>query len=196
MSYGINAPQGLVPVGHINGSSWNGQTQAFVLPAAYNANLFIGTPVMANPDGTGTVILWAAGNPVLGVVAGVRYQLPGDLESQSKAYWPANTVVATGTTAYVDVIIDQSVVYSIQLTGAGLAQTGIFSNALIENIGNGNTSNGNATCSLGAPVAGNAAYPCKVIGIDGVPGNQFGVPYNNALVVINNSVFSAGTAGI
>lgn len=213
MSNGVNAPAGFLPTGHINGSTFNGQTATFYIQNGFAANIFTNAPVNLTRlnVGTPTEGLYVTphpgtAGPVLGVVAGIYYLTPQGLNSPGQLYWPAGTVIPAGTVAVAQVIVDPTVTYNVQSgNSAGVATpansvnyTSIGQNYLF-NFGNatqGNLQTGQSNAYLDIPNAtagGDATYPFKVIGLGPDAGNQFGVPYNNATVVINSSYFSPGT---
>ena len=215
MSNGVNAPAGFLPTGHINGSTFNGQTATFYILNGYANNIFTNAPVQLTRlnAGTPTEGLYVTphpGNntPVLGVVSGIYYLTPQGLNSPGQLYWPAGTVIPTGTVAVAQVIVDPTVTYDVQSGNPAPAATPVAQSVNYTSIGqnygfqfpaagpNGNLQTGQSNASLNIPginVGGDASFPFKVIGLSPNAGNKFGVPYNNATVVINSSYFSPGT---
>lgn len=211
MSYGINAPQGLVPRRYFNNAPWNNATEVFeILPGA--GAIYAGDPVFLQADGTiiqatNIVAPFAGPTQLLGVFAGCQYQIPNALASTgtivNSPYWPGPTTIAPNTTVKAYVITDPSVVFDIQTTAAGgLASTAVGSTATYA-IGAGSTATGQSTTSLNALVAPGSAgnfMPLIVIGLTPVPNNRWSVggnfEYNNVEVMLNATIFKYGTAGV
>lgn len=110
-----NAPRGLIPYRHFDGSYFNGSGNIYSVPANYAVNLFIGDPVdiiSASNDGSGipAVKLGIVGAPIQGVIIGVADG--GDpvtaLTRDMPIYHPASTL------QYVFVCDDPTVLYMIQ----------------------------------------------------------------------------------
>ncbi len=195
VSYGTNAPFGLQPRMHINGSVWNGQTQTFLIQNAYGTSLFTGDPVTLS-GGYLIIATAGSGNPVAGVFQGCLYTTAGSVITFAP-YWPASTSTLSSAGAQAYVCIDQTVLYDVQLNAVALVQTDIGANAnLVANAGS--TISGQSGWALDDPATGNATYQTKVIALVPRPGNTFGTTYNNAYVMINNDLLNAstGTAGV
>jgi len=114
----VDAPFGLRPVRHLNGMSWNGQTERCFIHASYAAALYVGDAVALQTetdyqDTTGmhlSIVKATAADtyPILGVITSFE-PLPGSLD---KPYNPASTQ------RYANVCIDPGVIYQIQDNGA------------------------------------------------------------------------------
>lgn len=215
MSYGENGPIGFSPTGKYSQSTSNGQTQTFYIQNGFAANIFKNMPVRLqrlNDPVTGDAGLYVAPHPgdnsvpVLGVVSGIYYLTPQGLTAAGKQYWASGTNVAQNTYAVAQVIIDPAATYTVQVVGATKAMAVNFS-SIGQNYGftypaggsTGNIQTGISSAMLNIPdqtASVNAALPFKVIGLDLNPENKWGIPYNNAIVTVNNSIFSTGTAGI
>ena len=216
MSNGVNAPFGFTPTGHISCSTYNGKTATFFIQNAYAGNIFTNAPVLLTRLGVGTPAegLYVAphpgtavAGPVLGMVSGIYYLTPQGLSSPGQLYWPSGTVLPANTVALAKVIIDPNVTYNVQSGNPAPAGTTNAQCVNYTSIGQnyqfqfgtptqGNLSTGQSNAMLNIPNAaagGDATYPFKCIGLAQTSGNQFGVPYNNALVTINNSYFRTGT---
>lgn len=213
MSYGTNAPWGLRPRALLTGATFNNQTNQYQIASGYATSLFTGDPVQwAN---TGTVVVGTGGTAgaqttSLGVFAGCEYTLNGVVVFSP--YWPSGTVPDNGANATAFIIDDPNVLFDIQVAstaGAGaptIAQTNIGLNANYAVGGAGNP-------AAGSTITGQSAYflsfetltpgtsatlNLKLVQLTPVPGNNSGVSYNNALVLINNHFYKGGTgtAGI
>lgn len=201
MSYGVNAPSGLVPVGTISASPFTGATQAFNIAAAYNTNIGLGDPVAALS--TGYIGIGVAGATTLGVFQGCSY-VDSFGVIQKKDGWYANTTIQTNTVILANVICDPNTVYDVQTSiGGGSVQGAAFSN-------NFNTANyaigtmsslGMSTTTLDLSTLNTTStLNLKIIGLTPDTNNAWSVgnnfPYNNVKVIINNHFFRAGVAGI
>lgn len=201
MSFGTNAPQGLVPVRYLNGSPWNGATNQYNIASAYATSLFTGDPVTTLADGT--IGIGVAGAACRGVFMGVKYIATNGTPIFSP-YWPASTVAQTGTTPQALIADDPNLVFSVQetnaaQTGAGtplaLADRGLNINFVV---GTGNTATGQSTTSLNNETeAVTSTLNLKILDLDPTPGNVVG-NYANWLVTWNNHQFKGGqgTTGV
>ena len=116
----INAPFGLRPVRHLNGMSWNGQTERCYIHASYAQALYVGDPVMLQTEtdyqdttGKHLSIMLAPGTddtPILGVITSFE-PLASDT---TKNYNPASTQ------RYANVCIDPSVIYHVRDDGSAV----------------------------------------------------------------------------
>lgn len=216
MSNGVDAPQGMQPFSHYNGATWNEQTQNYRIASGYAANIFKGDPVVLRPGGVppagGTIERYAAaGAPrMLGVFWGCEYYDANGVLQYSN-YWPTGTIVGPKGTfagslyANAYIITDLSVVYTIQmiLGTATVIVRNIGQNAEFD-MAAGNTSTGISKVEINqTTIAATATLPVKIVGIsptpnvNNVPNWNYGVvPNNNALVMMNDSVFHNGTAGV
>lgn len=195
MSYGSNAPQGLVPVRYLNGSAWTGSTTQYPIGTTYATSMFTGDPVTTLSDGT--IGIGVAGAPCRGVFMGCKYIATNGTPIFSP-YWPASTAVQTGSTAYALIADDPFLVFTVQETdgssGAGtplaLADRGLNINFVV---GSGNTATGQSTTSLNNTTeATTATLNLKILDLDPTPGNVVG-NYANWLVTWNNHQFKGGT---
>ena len=198
----VNAPSGLTPVMHRDGSMWNGQTRQYCVLAADTNPYYVGdlVKVSANADVNGipAVTLGTAGAAARGVVTGVSTIAqggpiinPADL---TKTFRPSG---AQAINYYLSVVDDPTVVFEIQEVNSGTA--GVATNM-----------NKNANIVYGAPAAGvflsgttldNTTYATtatlnlKVMGVVQRLGNTPFTLAQRLLCVINNHDFNGGTAG-
>ena len=138
----VSAPFGLRPVRHLNGMSWNGQTERCFVHADYATALFVGDPVLIDAttavrDTTGkhlTVEIATAGNGnfISGVITSFEPR-PGAL---GQNYKPASTE------AYANVVIDPDVIFHIQDNGLATPDKNMLgANAVLDD-GAGSTASG------------------------------------------------------
>lgn len=194
MTYNSNAPLGFIPSQHVDGSPWNGALRSYPIASAYGTAMYTGDPVAMQADGT--IGIGVAGAPIRGVFMGCFYTTAAGIYTPAQ-YWPASTVVKTGTTAYALVVDDPSVVFDIQETdgssGAGtplaLADRGLNINFAV---GTGSAASGRSGASINNTTeATTVNLNCKIIDLAPRPGNVVG-NYANWLVVINNHDLKGG----
>lgn len=188
MSYGVNAPVGFVPEKHLDGSTWNGQLNTFLIQNAYATSLFTGDPVTL---ASGYLVIGVNDSGLLGVFQGCNYVNATGTYVFSP-YWPASTATQGSVGANGQVVVDPTVLYNVQLDASAATQASIGQNAQFVAHA-GSTVTGNSGYALGAPATGNATYCFKVESLVPVPGNTFGLTYNNVFVLINNHLFKGGT---
>jgi len=213
MSYGngTNTPNGLVPRKFITGAAFNGQTGKYTIVSGYNTNIFTGDPVIQlNTGGIGVAGgSGAAGIATLGVFMGCKYLL-NNVPTFSP-YWPANTQPDNNLNAEAFVVDDPTVLFDIQVASNAnpaaanptIALTNLNDNANYAvgnpNGGTANPAGGNIRTGVSAfylafeSITTTSTYSLKIVELTPVPGNTYGVNYNNALVLINNHVYKGGT---
>lgn len=210
MTYGVNAPNGLVPVNTGNGNTWNGQTTAYPITATYSSAMFTGDPVTLGT--AGTVIQATASQSVLGVFNGCSYQTTANVYAVNFPYWPGNPGLKTGTSAFANVIDDPRVRFTVQeasaagASGTPLTQAVVGNNADIV-LSTGNTQTGQSRAFLNnQSTATTLVGQVKIVGLDpgitlgvastsGVSGGvqTIGTAFQNWIVEINNDVYKAGS---
>lgn len=198
MSYGTNAPNGLVPVRKLDGSAWTGATNTYRITSTYATALFRGDPVTLLDDGT--LGVGVAGAACIGVFWGVKWtDSTGRVRFEN--YWPGNPGVLTGSTVEALVIDDPNTVFSIQETsGTGTAGTplaltdvGLNANFLYTA---GSTATGQSAVSLNnASENTTDTLNLKILGLDPTPGNAVG-NFANWLVTLNNHRYKNGVTGV
>ncbi len=200
MTYGVNGPNGFVPVNTGNGNTWNGQTTSYPITSGYSSPIYNGDPVTLST--AGTVIRATASTAVLGIAAGVEYQVSANPYAINFPFWPSGTSVKSGTTAYCRVIDDPRVRFTVQETDASGASGTPLSQAVV-----GNNITGQSGASIDNASSATTLVPCfKVVMLD--PGITLGVastsgtsggaqtitaPFKNWIVEVNNDVFKAGS---
>lgn len=199
MTYGTNAPLGLVPVAHADGSPWNGATNEYAITSAYATSIFLGDPVTTLADGS--IGIGVAGSAIRGIFMGCMYQLASQPLITNSFYWPASTAVKTGTVPVAYIMDDPSVLLDVQETNGSsaagtplaLADRGLNINFVV---GSGNTATGLSTSSLNNTTENTtAALNLKLIRLTPRPGNVVG-SFANWLCTINNHQFKGGTGTV
>ena len=211
MTYGVNAPNGLVPVNTGNGNTWNGQYTQYPLASGYAVSIFTGDPVTLST--AGMVIVAVASQSVLGVFQGVQYQVNTNKATINFPYWPASTVTAAGTSRLANIIDDPRVRFTVQeatattgASGTPLTQAAVGNNANIV-LSTGNTDSGQSRAYLdNSTTATTLLGMVKIVGLDpgitlgvastaGTAGGQqtIGTAFQNWIVEINSSVYKAGS---
>jgi hypothetical protein len=195
MSYGTNAPQGLQPQQHQNGSLWNDQLSPYKISDQYTTSLFKGDPVTL---AAGYLAIGVAGAAIIGVFWGCKY-INSIGTYIFSPFWPASTVTQAAAGADAFVVDDPTVLFNIQTSLAGITQASIGSNANFL-AGSGSTITGQSGYTLDSSTiaTANPTRSLKIVALTPNVSNAFGVNYNNALVKINNDVYNGGTgtAGI
>lgn len=210
MTYGVNAPNGLVPVNTGNGNTWNGQTTPYAITATYANAMFTGD--LCTLSTAGTVIQPTASTAVLGVFNGCSYQTTANIYAINFPYWPGNPGLRTGTAAFANVIDDPRVRFTVQeastagASGTPLTQADVGNNAGVI-LSTGNTVTGQSRSFLSNQTVATTLVPfVKIVGLDpgitlgvastaGTPGGvqTIGTAFQNWIVEIDNSIFKAGS---
>lgn len=173
-----DAPRGLVPVGYLSGSPWNGKFHVYYLPATDSNDIFIGDPVAmaGSADASGqfpTVTIGTAGtgNPIVGVAVGFGTQpyIMIDQDNLSRRYRPADTAM------YVAVVDDPNVIFEIQEVSAGTALTvaAVGNNAAFV-VGTGNSVTGISATELNNATEVATTEQLRILRAAPVEGNSLG----------------------
>lgn len=192
-----NAPFGLRPVCHLDGSPYNGQARLYSIASSYAVALAIGDPVISSgtsdTNGIPGIALAAATGPIRGVIVGLGTK-EGLIADPSKL---DSTVRAASTVGvgYALVVDDPTVIFEVQEVGTGtaLAATEIGLNTnLVLGANNGYVS--------GWQVDNNtedvtATLQVRLLGLVRRPGNAFGL-YAKHLVMINAHELRVGQVGL
>lgn len=208
MSYGQNKPAGLVAINSSTSGIYNGQTYKAYIKSAYATSIFRGDLVYLDNDGF-IHNLFDKGSPAyrtaqaFGVFNGCSYiqptaNNPTDPASPGRSYWPGGTVTKNSVPASCDIIIDPSVVFTIQANATGLtweSQGATVAVGYTSATGNpdGDTLTGQSSMFLDASTLRTFNnLNLKIIGFDPNPSNPIPIPggatspYVNAWVVIQN----------
>jgi hypothetical protein len=188
------SPYGLIPVKRVDGMSYAGATEEFLIdPAGEATNIFNGQVVIIGADGyiaistaTGADIttnnLGGSGVGAIGVFVGCEYVNAQGQVIHSQ-YYPSGT---TGVVkAYV--VTDPNVTFQAQLDGSG-AQTVLGTNtffAAVQSTSTGSTQTGNSTSALDATVKA-AAAAFRIVGFASPAGDA----YTDVLVKFNPGAHS------
>jgi hypothetical protein len=177
-----------------NGSDLIGMQNKYRIAANYNTSIFQGDLVTVATNGTIVRVAAGDGALILGVFNGVQYNDPTTGKPVWSNYYPASTNVA-GIEAFV--IDAPHAVYEVQ-ADAAMPITDLFGNFDIVDATAGSTASGISNTELDVTTgATTAGLPLKAIDISTDPENSDTATANtNVMVVINNHLFSAGTAGL
>lgn len=189
----VSRPNGLRPVRHLNGSSWNGQVETFALLAADATAVFVGDVVKlsgtADVNGVPAIARAAANtDQMLGVVVGF-------VPDYSNLALPSQYRLAS-TARYALVCIDPTVVYEVQATGTTVvADVGLNAGLTFTA---GPTTTGVSGMQLdGATKAVTATLPLKILGWVQRADVDINDGTNMKLnVLLNNSGMANNTAGV
>lgn len=202
--------RGFIPVKHVNGSPYNGQSNIYATAAADGTALFVGDPVKLAADGNAQgiqlVTKATAGAAVLGVVVGVintkldpvaGTMSGGSISLDTPVYRPASTA------QYVLVCDAPDVVYEVEaVTGANasysFAVADVGQNADLATVA-GSIVTGTSAAALDMSTKNTTAtLQWKVLGVVQRPDNEITGASTKVLVKINNAQMAAGTgtAGI
>lgn len=200
----ISRINGFRPVKSIGGTSWNGQTNVYFIPASDGTAVFVGDPVALAGDaraasGVPTVTkLAAATNVPLGIVVGILFTGMGDVTNIPPVN-NLNTPVyrAASTDRYVIVCDDPNVIYEVQYAGTSVAAATITANVAQNGqflLNAGNTTTGASGSQLdSAGLNTTATLPLKIVGFPNRPDNIPGDVYFSYWVKLNASMFGQGT---
>lgn len=197
--------RGFLPVKHVNGSPYNGQSNIYYVPSSDGTALFVGDPVKlladGNAQGIQQVIKATAGAAVLGVIVGIintkmdpvsGQMSGGSIALDTPVYRPASTG------QYVLVCDSPDVVYEVEaVTGSNasysFAVADIGQNADLSTVA-GSTTTGTSGAALNmAGAAATATLQWKILGTVQRPDNEPTGANTKVLVKINNAQMSAGT---
>jgi hypothetical protein len=188
-----DAAFGLKPLGKL-GSNVNSEgTTEYSIASGASGNIFSGDPVkMAN---TGTILVAAAGDQLLGVFRGCRYtNASGEVIYSS--YWPNGTVSSDAVAFVVD---DPNALFEVQSAATGsVVQTVVGNNADIV-YASGSTADGQSGVEISGTTAATSAQ-LRIVGFSGDPeNNTLGTGSQSAnvnMIVKINEHFYAQTTGV
>lgn len=176
------APYGLNPIRHINGK-FLPPPRAIVggIASGYAANIFYGSPVMLNANGT--LVIGTTNADIIGVFAGCQFIPSATGLMTPQKNWVANATYVAGTmVAYV--WDDPGIIYSIQSNGS-LAATAVGDQADFVNPGNGNATLGTSTAAISSTLAGAGVQAqLRIVGLDNDIDNSWGDPFTDVEVMI------------
>ena len=188
-----NAAFGLKPNSKL-GSNVNSEgTTEYSIASGASGNIFSGDPVkMMN---TGTILVAAAGDQLLGVFRGCRYTNSSG-EVIYSSYWPNGTVSSDAVAFVVD---DPNALFEVQSAATGsVVQTVVGNNADIV-YASGSTSDGQSGVEISGTTAATSAQ-LRIVGFSGDPeNNTLGTGSQSAnvnLIVKINEHFYAQVTGV
>ena len=176
------------------GSNVNSEgTTEYSIASGASGNIFSGDPVkMMN---TGTILVAAAGDQLLGVFRGCRFTNSSG-EVIYSAYWPDGTVSSDAVAFVVD---DPNALFEVQSAATGsVVQTVVGNNADIVYAA-GSTSDGQSGVEISGTTAATSAQ-LRIVGFSGDPeNNTLGTGSQSAnvnMIVKINEHFYAQTTGV
>lgn len=184
----IDAPRGLRPVKHLDGSPFNGAVNRYYVPSSDATAIFIGDAVKsagsADANGVASVAQAAAGDPIRGVVVGVE-----PVTAESLIYRAASTE------RYLLVADAPDIVFEIQedSDGGALAAANVGQNADLI-VAAGSTSTGLSGMELDSSTAATTTAQLRILGFSQVVNNEIGA--NARLLVTINEHELKSTAGV
>ncbi len=185
----VDAPNGLRPVKHLDGSPYNGMANRYYVPASDGTAIFLGDAVVhagsADADGIPSVAQAAAGDAdIIGVVVGIEPRTDEDLNFR-----------AASTERYLLVADAPDLVFEVQEDSAGgaLAATNVGQNADIV-VGTGNSTVGRSAMELDSSSATAATAQLRILSLVQRADNEIG-DQAKWLVMINEHAhkITAGT---
>tara|TARA_R100000458_G_C8250591_1_gene227616 strand:+ start:353 stop:931 length:579 start_codon:yes stop_codon:yes gene_type:complete len=176
------------------GSNVNSEgTTEYSIASGASGNIFSGDPVkMMN---TGTILVAAAGDQLLGVFRGCKYTNSSG-EVIYSSYWPDGTVSSDAVAFVVD---DPNALFEVQSAATGsVVQTVVGNNADIV-YASGSTSDGQSGVEISGTTAATSAQ-LRIVGFSGDPeNNTLGTGSQSAnvnMIVKINEHFYAQTTGV
>jgi hypothetical protein len=172
-----DAPAGFQVTRHIAGGEQNRFNQYHVADA-YDTSIYRGALVIPVNTSKNIAVLAAVANRVIGVFDGVQYTAP-DGEPFWRPYWPANTVLKTGTLADANVYDDPRSLFEVQAS-ADLQPADIGALANPSAVGGGVDRTGQSTQELDSATIGSGAN-LKIMELSKKVDNAYGT---NAKVIV------------
>lgn len=180
---------GFRPVGHLNGSPWNGVVNKYAVSAGYNTSLFQGDLVVLNgsADADGIPqIHQAAAN---GVCVGVIVAFEPNPDNLAQLYRPGSTA------RYAYVADSPDLVMEAQEDAVGgaisLADIGLNVNFVV---GTGSTTTGQSGMQIDSNTANTTnTLPLRLMKFSSRPDNEVGVANAKLLVSFNTHQFKTDT---
>lgn len=182
-----NAPAGFQVTRHIAGGEQNRFSQ-YHIASAYGTSIYRGALVIPGASGKEITVLGGVTNRVIGVFDGVQYTAP-DGEPIWRPYWPASTVLKTGTLADANVYDDPKALFEVQAS-ADLQAADIGALANPSAVGGGTDRTGQSTQELDSASIGTGAN-LKIIELSKKVDNAYGT---NAKVIVALALHYLGGA--
>jgi len=183
-------PAGFKPVGHLNGSPWNGKATMYYVPSTDSTAIFMGDAVSSAgaADASGkypTVAQAAAAGVIRGVVVGFSDQpyVAVDTSNLNRMYRPASVAM------YVLVVDDPDVIFEVQEDNIGnditAAMVGLSTD--IE-VGAGDTANGMSGMELDSSDTATALGQCKILRVTNREDNALGTNCKFDVLIIEHEM--------
>ena len=191
----LDSPFGLRPVRMVNGSPFSNQQNRYRIAANYGTSIYHGDLVKVVTGGGIERVAAGDGGLVLGVFNGCTYTDPSSGKQKWSNYYPASTNASDIIAFVVDA---PDTVFEVQ-ADAAFPVADLFGNFdIVDGSPVGDTTSGISNAELDVTTgATTATLPLKAIDVSQDPLNDDVATANtNVLVVINNHLFSAGTAGL
>ena len=189
-----DAPFGLRPARMMNGSAFMNQQTRYRIASGATTPIFQGDIVEALTAGTIGVKAAGETDACLGVFNGCRYTDPTSKKETFSNHYPGS-IAASDIEAFV--IDAPDVVYEIQADDT-FPVADLFGNFDIVVATAGDTASGQSRTELDVTTgATTTTLPLKAIDISQDPENSDVASANtNVMVILNNHLLSAGTAGL
>lgn len=209
----VNAPFGLKPVKHTNGSAWNGAVNLYYIPQADTNAYFVGDAVVSAANGSllngasavalaGTRNAAMTSGNIRGVIVGVGTSVATPGGSSPQAFDPSNlestSIPATKTKDYFVWVVDSpDVIFEAQTNT--IANTAFNKNApLFVGVAPTSALAKSSSYVQGSAAAVTQALPLKIVGAPYRIDNELDSPGTNAkvFVVINQHELAGNTVAI
>ena len=198
----INAPFGLKPVGHLNGSAYNDQANLYYVPAADTNVYNIGAPVKsaagADLNGVPQVVKALGTDTVRGVVVGILPAYPGNSLAGTPLALEQLATPGTGKLRdyYLLVADAPDIVYVVQCDVTAIAAVSMNKNASLTIADPADATRPySATVLAGATAGTLATLNVKLRGLVRDPANAFGA-YARVLITFNLHECNGATVGV
>mgnify|MGYP001290143251 FL=1 len=177
-----------------NGSDLQNMQNKYRIASGYGTAIFQGDMVKVVTGGGIERFADGDSGPILGVFNGCRFTDPSTSKERFSNHYPASTAAADIEAFIIDA---PHAVYEIQADDT-FPVADLFGNFDIVNATAGDTVSGISRAEIDVTTgATTATLPLKAIDISQDPENSDVSSANtNVIVVINNHLFSAGTAGL
>lgn len=191
------APYGLKPVNLIGGQPYAGSTRQIKIASGYNTNMFNGSVVQIESDGTIGLVgeVGSAGDAfpagVIGVFVGCSYTDPNTKQKLFAQYWPAGTV-ASDAVAYV--VDDKDCLFQAQADDS-LTQTNLGNNIYFAAAQTGSTTTGNSTTALDASTAATTStFAFRIVDFVNSTTSTVGDAKTDVIIKFNEGIHSYNNA--
>lgn len=184
-----DAAFGLKPVGHLNGSPWNGKVNMYYVPASYGTAIYVGDPVTDDAaagaagvtvngidvEGMPAIAAATAGSTIRGVVVGFL-PLQSNLETLHNPASTARIALVCDDPDVIFEIQEDSVTSTVQAAEVGMNADFIYAA--------GSATTGRSAVELDSSSAVSTTANLRILGLAKRPGNILG-SFAKWLVMIN-----------